>query len=384
MSPYQRMEAMGDTIKVHRTGDNGYNYNDMNVNIFSEPLNQILRPNYLRNLHGDDDDLFDHYKMEVRRDNGVNGEKFKSATHYIDTMGISRKIQWDINNKHCDGTHPLHIHVNHFQVIECNEQDRMGFPDSQRPSNWIVHGDWHDVIDSSACVRFVTDLFGGDVLFHCHKLNHEDKGIMAQTEICGGGCDAQWNDMQCVGDSNPTPCLYNNNYCNPGNIGQFQTNWVLPAQKEFRLRNRYYFSDNSCIYNYFQPANCPGGRNPCIPEINNFDARSCIVDDEQYWEMDDIDDFSVYFRIKNKATNRCIGNHYVPRPPGCGRSCSVTDEWKPMECKNDDNTFYWKISNVVGGYFKIKNKAREVCLFQTDDSQIHAAECDTKGDKEYL
>eukprot|EP01083_Nonionella_stella_P062588 162744_1 len=109
-------------------------------------------------------------------------------------MDVGKKIQWNIESKHCDGPHPFHMHVNHFQVMSCMGDDSMGFPDSEMPSNWIIEGDWHDVIDSSACIRFQTDLFGGDALFHCHEVNHEDRGIMGQMQICKGGCGSQWDN----------------------------------------------------------------------------------------------------------------------------------------------------------------------------------------------
>ena len=58
-----------------------------------------------------------------------------------------------------------------------------------------------------------------------NKLNHEDKGIMAQAVVCGGGCDALWNEINACRSSGHKPCLYSQyeDYCAPGNPGQFGT-----------------------------------------------------------------------------------------------------------------------------------------------------------------
>ena len=67
--------------------------------------------------------------------------------------------------------HPIHIHVNHFQVIELDERQKY----------WGQVGDWRDTIGAFAGttrVRYVLDKYGGNIMVHCHFLMHEDVGMM--------------------------------------------------------------------------------------------------------------------------------------------------------------------------------------------------------------
>ena len=72
--------------------------------------------------------------------------------------------------------HPIHIHLIQFQVLDIN-----GVP--QDPSK---HG-WRDVLVAppnghmTVIARF--EGYTGRYLFHCHNLEHEDLGMMADFEI---------------------------------------------------------------------------------------------------------------------------------------------------------------------------------------------------------
>lgn len=65
--------------------------------------------------------------------------------------------------------HPYHQHVNHFYV-----------QDSRDPSGLILRtGEWRDVVPALGMVaRFLPVRFTGDVVVHCHLLQHEDQGMM--------------------------------------------------------------------------------------------------------------------------------------------------------------------------------------------------------------
>jgi FtsP/CotA-like multicopper oxidase with cupredoxin domain len=82
--------------------------------------------------------------------------------------------------------HPMHIHVNHFQVI--------AVPSGYAADNWTYAGDWRDTIvvgvgrqtttpDSGAVIRWWPYLFTGEVIVHCHILHHEDTGMMTSMLI---------------------------------------------------------------------------------------------------------------------------------------------------------------------------------------------------------
>jgi FtsP/CotA-like multicopper oxidase with cupredoxin domain len=72
------------------------------------------------------------------------------------------------------GTHPFHIHVNPFLLIE-----RAG-----RTLNPPV---WHDTIvvreDEPAAFLTRYDDFTGKFVIHCHNLRHEDSGMMELVEV---------------------------------------------------------------------------------------------------------------------------------------------------------------------------------------------------------
>lgn len=78
--------------------------------------------------------------------------------------------------------HPLHIHVNPYQIISMGE-------DSYADGYFQV-GDWHDTLmiqemAGNLGFRFHTDRFTGKVVIHCHILAHEDQGMMGILSIGG-------------------------------------------------------------------------------------------------------------------------------------------------------------------------------------------------------
>lgn len=99
--------------------------------------------------------------------------------------------------------HPYHQHVYPFQVIS-------GFGNSEGggtrggqsgAANYEMPGDWHDTIAGTGIVRYQPSRFAGKVMVHCHRLDHEDKGMMS---------------MEVVRDSGPCTC------------GSAATRWISP------------------------------------------------------------------------------------------------------------------------------------------------------------
>ena len=78
------------------------------------------------------------------------------------------------------GPHPLHIHVNHFQIIAVGS--------GLAADNFSVVGDWRDTVavgtgpglsaDAGTVIRWWPADFTGEVVVHCHILGHEDAGMM--------------------------------------------------------------------------------------------------------------------------------------------------------------------------------------------------------------
>jgi len=73
---------------------------------------------------------------------------------------------YGLGNSH----HPLHIHVNHFQIVSFEED---GTSDSQGTSAYFLPGQWRDTIPSfqgKLTFRFRPMDFTGEVVMHCHFL----------------------------------------------------------------------------------------------------------------------------------------------------------------------------------------------------------------------
>ena len=72
--------------------------------------------------------------------------------------------------------HPFHMHINHMQIVskeDCGTSGR------------YEYGEFYDTIAApDGCrVRFQFWDFVGRVILHCHKLRHEDRGMMVWLNI---------------------------------------------------------------------------------------------------------------------------------------------------------------------------------------------------------
>jgi FtsP/CotA-like multicopper oxidase with cupredoxin domain len=102
----------------------------------------------------------------------INGKAF--AHHRIDTQVIQNTVEdWVITNR-AGMNHPFHVHVNAFQVVSRN-----GTPPAYRA--------WKDTINiaggETVRIRIPFRDFSGQTVYHCHILDHEDRGMMGILEI---------------------------------------------------------------------------------------------------------------------------------------------------------------------------------------------------------
>ena len=104
-------------------------------------------------------------------------------------MSAEKVQEWSVSVNN----HPLHIHINPYQVISVTGN---GNPDL---ANWHQPGDWYDTFLGSGTVRFRTDTFLGKVVMHCHLLEHEDEGCMAVAMIIPNATNLTGNT--CVADT---------------------------------------------------------------------------------------------------------------------------------------------------------------------------------------
>lgn len=81
--------------------------------------------------------------------------------------------------------HPAHVHVIPYQIL--------ALPGGVTSFYWGYYsvGDWHDTFympnsnGGDITVRFQTNRFAGKMVVHCHRLEHEDQGMMGYINVLG-------------------------------------------------------------------------------------------------------------------------------------------------------------------------------------------------------
>ncbi len=102
----------------------------------------------------------------------INGKKFAMDSPPMLTVQIGSYQHWRITNQ-TNEVHPFHIHQVHFLVYASN-------------SERLRQQEWLDTVNVSPrgsvdlVMDFTDPIIRGTSLFHCHLLNHEDKGMMAK------------------------------------------------------------------------------------------------------------------------------------------------------------------------------------------------------------
>src|SRR5947209_646724 len=102
----------------------------------------------------------------------INGRKFAPDASPMTTVRVGTYQHWRILNQTGE-LHPFHIHQVHFLAYAEN-----GVP--------LAHPAWLDTVNVpygrsvDVILDFTDPVIKGMSVFHCHLLNHEDKGMMAK------------------------------------------------------------------------------------------------------------------------------------------------------------------------------------------------------------
>ena len=102
----------------------------------------------------------------------INGQKFEMSAGPMLAVDVGRLQHWRVVNS-TNEVHPFHIHQVHFLAYAVD-----GKP--------IENPVWLDTVNVSygssvdLVMDFTDPIIRGMSLFHCHLLNHEDKGMMAK------------------------------------------------------------------------------------------------------------------------------------------------------------------------------------------------------------
>ena len=116
----------------------------------------------------------------------VNNNPF-DAQEFIHEVAFNSNVERTLRGLN---NHPYHQHVYPFQIHDSIDDDT-GMSAEQKA--YFKEGDWHDVlmIDNLAArdvpVRYKADVHDGRIMLHCHRLNHEDLGMMAMENVVDGG-----------------------------------------------------------------------------------------------------------------------------------------------------------------------------------------------------
>ena len=102
----------------------------------------------------------------------INGKKYAPSDAPMTTVAIGTYRHWRVVNDTHE-VHPFHIHQVHFLVYAQNGR-RLKRPEWLDTVNVPVEGSVDLMMD------FTDPIIRGVSLFHCHLLNHEDKGMMAK------------------------------------------------------------------------------------------------------------------------------------------------------------------------------------------------------------
>jgi suppressor of ftsI len=102
----------------------------------------------------------------------INGRKYAPDASPMTTARVGSYQHWRVLNRTAE-LHPFHIHQVHF----------LAYAENDVP---LAHAEWLDTVNvpvggsADVILDFTDPIIQGMSVFHCHLLNHEDKGMMAK------------------------------------------------------------------------------------------------------------------------------------------------------------------------------------------------------------
>ena len=118
----------------------------------------------------------------------VNGLSYDH--HRIDAiLPLGKAEEWRATS--LNENHPLHIHVNPFQIVSITNAGGADLIDPKSPAfdpDYAgLKGEWKDTVFVKENVRVIFrtryERFTGDFLIHCHIMYHGDHGMMQNLRI---------------------------------------------------------------------------------------------------------------------------------------------------------------------------------------------------------
>src|SRR5690606_28115821 len=115
---------------------------------------------------------------------GGNGsDAWATSRAYKHVTAVGQINEWRIYGLGMD-THPVHLHVNHFQIVAYTP---LSASSQQDIEPYFSVREWRDTVpalDGELVIRFRASDFPGETILHCHFLRHEDLGMMSSFYVC--------------------------------------------------------------------------------------------------------------------------------------------------------------------------------------------------------
>ena len=152
------VSAKTSSLPVHRALD-------------GPPIHMVFSPAALRRVEASEPQFVVNF-TEDKQSFYINDHKFQMNDAPMLTVHIGSLQHWRVENPTKE-VHPFHIHQVHFLVYAL---------DGKRVKDPL----WLDTVNVSyggsvdLVMDFTDPIIRGMSLFHCHLLNHEDKGMMAK------------------------------------------------------------------------------------------------------------------------------------------------------------------------------------------------------------
>jgi suppressor of ftsI len=135
------------------------------------PVHVLFSPKVLKAVEGAKPKFIVNF-TEDKHGFYINNEKFQMTSGPMLTVKVGSLQHWRVENPTRE-VHPFHIHQVHFLVYAIGDQ-RVKDPVWLDTVN-VPYGGSVDLV-----MDFTDPIIRGMSLFHCHLLNHEDKGMMAK------------------------------------------------------------------------------------------------------------------------------------------------------------------------------------------------------------
>jgi suppressor of ftsI len=135
------------------------------------PIYRPLSPQLIARVENNASDFVVTF-TEDKKGFYINGKKYGPMDAPMTSVTVGTYRHWKVVNNTKE-VHPFHIHQVHF-LVYAQDGERLAQPVWLDTVNVPVNGSVDLMMD------FTDPIIRGVSLFHCHLLNHEDKGMMAK------------------------------------------------------------------------------------------------------------------------------------------------------------------------------------------------------------